>query len=114
MPPPRGASATLTAIAPALQNRPAGSGLFGQAAGEEAAVGLGVSQLERALVGGAGLGAAAEPAQEVGPGRVEVRVGVQLDPSIASRPASGPSVSATATARFSATTGEPVRRASSP
>ena len=47
---------------------------------EEAPLGVRVHELERALVGGAGLVGALEPAQQLGAGRVQVVVAVELEP----------------------------------
>ena len=83
----------------------------GEATGEEVAVGGVAGQLQARGVLGAGLVRPVEPAQQVRPGRrqqVEAGQPRSRPPSSAS-PAAGPSTSATATARFSRTTGEPVQ-----
>ena len=66
---------------------------------------------DRRVVGGARLGAAAQPAQQVGADRVE-EVVARRGRGASTRPARrlGPSTSATATARLSATTGLGVER----
>ena len=81
---------------------------------EQPSLGVVVRELERASVGLARLRGAAEPAQQLAARRVQVAVVVEREAVDDARaPASGPSASATATARLSSTTGEPVRRASS-
>jgi hypothetical protein len=81
---------------------------------EQPALGVVVHERQRALVLRARLAGAPEPPQQLAARRVQVAVVVELEASTMRRPASGPSSSATATARLSSTTGEPVRRASSP
>src|SRR4051794_20442235 len=52
---------------------------LGQAALEQAPLGAAVGQRERPLVGGARLGGAAEPAQQVAAGRVQVAVVAEVE-----------------------------------
>jgi hypothetical protein len=83
---------------------------LGDPAVQEGAFGGVAGEARRLEVGGPRLRAAPEPAQQVGPGGGQVGVAAQPgSPSssrTAARAASGPSVIARATARFSATTGE--------
>ena len=88
---------------------------LGQPALEQAPLGVVVGERERAPVGARGLVGASEPAQQLAAGRVQVAVVLeQSRRSTMLEARLGPSASATATARLSSTTGEPVSRASSP
>ena len=82
---------------------------------EETPLRLLLGEAERPLVGGPGLRRSPEPPAEVGPRGVGQVVVGQLaagqDASIRPSPASGPSRIATATARFSSTTGDGLSRA---
>jgi hypothetical protein len=65
---------------PARSLRDTGSGSeLGEALLEEASLGVGVHELERAFVGGARLLEAVEAAQELGAGRVQVVVLVEFE-----------------------------------
>ena len=81
---------------------------------EQAPLGVVVDQRERTAVGVAGLVGAAETAQQLAARRVQVAVVLEGEAVDDGEPRLGTSASATATARFSSTTGESVRRASSP
>ena len=52
---------------------------LGEPADEEATLRLGTGEVERALVGGASLRCAVEPAQELRPGRVEIGVNIEIE-----------------------------------
>ena len=86
-----------------------------QASLEESPLGRVRGESEGPSVGRRGLRAAAEPAQQVGPRRVQVGIAVERlrrrrgRPSARGRPP-GPSAIATATARLSSTTGDGSRR----
>ena len=86
----------------------------GQPLLQEAPLGVRVHELERAAVRRAGVIHATEPAQELGAGRVQVVVGVELQALDRGQCPSTSPASAIATARLSSTTGEPVSPASSP
>ena len=87
---------------------------LGQATAEKALLRLGVGQGQGAFVGLAGIVVATEAAQQVRAGRVQVVVAVEVEIVDQLQARLGPRAAATATARFSATTGEPVSCASSP
>jgi len=61
--------------------------------------------VDRGLVGGVGVREAAQAAEQVGADRVEQVIPVRPRPSTIASASAGPWTSATATARFSATTG---------
>jgi len=95
-----------------------GGSHFSEAPGEEPALGVGGGQVQRFGEAGGGFGPPAEAQQQVGPGGGQQVVPGQLAGSSTARtrasPAAGPSAMATATARFSSTTGEGTSRTSSP
>ena len=87
----------------------------GEPALEEPPLGIRVHQLERAAVGGAGLVLAAEPAQQLGAGRVQVVVAVEVERARRARARRRrPRPRRWRRPRSARTTGEPVTRASSP
>jgi len=73
-----------------------------------------VRELERALIFRSRLPASAEAAEQVGARGVEVPVAVEVEPVDEDQPGFSPSTSATAIARFSSRTAEPVSPTSSP
>jgi porphobilinogen deaminase len=73
-----------------------------------------VHERERAAVRRRGLGGAPEAAQQLAARRVQVAVVAEREAVDDLQAGCGPSVSATATARLSSTTGESVSRVSSP
>jgi hypothetical protein len=81
---------------------------------EEAPLGVVVDQPQRSAIRVARLVRSPEAPQQLAPGRVQIPVVVEVQAVDDAGPAPGPSASATATARVSSTTGEPVRRESSP